>query len=119
MTAFVLSVPRRESAGTQVSIFPGSATPSVVAARKPFWIGSGLVQEQGLEAETRFELDVDGRRVQLATEVQLERGRPAGTFAVADFPSGLDAGWHRFVGRWYERGALVLTSDRWLEFVEG
>ena len=39
-------------------------------------------------------------------------------FAVADFPEGLLAGWHRFAGRWYDGGVLALTSDRSIEFVE-
>ena len=121
MTAFVVSVPRPKSAGTRVSIFPGSATPAVVAATRAFWIGYGFVSAdelKELEPGTRFELEVDGRPVSLETDVEIEDGRPVGKVSVASFPAGLDAGWHRFVGRWYDAGALTLTSDRWIEFVE-
>lgn len=120
MAAFVVSVPRPENAGMRVSIFPGSTTPAVVAARKSFWVGYGFVAGGSgqLDSETRFELDVDGRPVPLETQVELERGHPVRKLVLARFPAGLDAGWHRFVGRWYDAGALILTSDRWLEFVE-
>src|SRR6188508_2053350 len=106
MTAFVVSVPRPKSAGSRVSIFPGAATPALVAARRAFWIGYGFVsgdEVKELEPGTRFEL---------------EDSRPVAKVSVASFPAGLDAGWHRFVGRWYDAGALTLTSDRWIEFVE-
>ena len=61
-------------------IFPGSATPSVFPAGEPFWIGYGFVPEPTdageMEVdilERRFELEVDGHPVELATEVTSDR----------------------------------------------
>lgn len=103
-------------------IFPGSATPSVFHANVPFWTGCGFVpgtRANGtFEATTSFELDVDGEPVLLETDVQMENGRPAWKVSIAEFGSGLKAGWHRFEGRWYDAGALLLTSDASIEFVE-
>jgi hypothetical protein len=92
----------------------------------PFWIGYGFVREPGdsvrdlpeLDPETRFELGVDGEPVPMAEDVKIERGRVVSKQCVACFASGLPAGWHRLAGRWYDAGSLVLTSDRWIEFVE-
>ena len=113
--------------GDRLNIFPGSATPAVLAAGAPFWIGYGFVPEPSeadLEAqwardeETRFELLLDGNRVSLDTDVTIENGRTVSKLSIAGFPGGLPVGWHRFSGRWYEAGALVLTSERSVEFVE-
>ena len=41
--------------GTQLNIFPGSATPSVFSAEEPFWIGYGFVAEA--ESTERFDRD--------------------------------------------------------------
>ena len=123
MAAFVVVLPPQENRayiGTPVNIFPGSATPAVVAANTPFWIGYGFVADAGDRDRgvgARFELDVDGASFPVGSDVS-EGLRPAATRFVAELPSGLGAGWHRFVGRWYDGGALVLTSDRWIEFVE-
>ena len=125
MAAFVVGLPPQENVaypGRRVSIFPGSATPAVVAARASFWIGYGFVPDAGrpepLGPGTRFELDVDEKPVEMATDVRSENGRPVSKMFVATFESGLDVGWHRFVGRWYDAGTLTLTSDRSIEFVE-
>ena len=125
MAAFVVGLPSYENlafAGRRVSIFPGSATPAVVAAGAPFWIGYGFVPDgdgpDPLGPATRFELDVDEAPVAVDADVQLEDDRVVSKLCVATFGSGLNAGWHRFVGRWYDAGALTLTSDRWIEFVE-
>ena len=114
--------------GKRLSIFPGSATPSVFPAGDPFWIGYGFVPEPGdadgaraemLDRETRFELEVDGCPITLLTDVKTDsRETPLSKHSVATFDSGLPAGWHRFSGRWYDSGTLVLTSDRSIEFVE-
>jgi hypothetical protein len=99
----------------------------VFAARTPFWIGYGFVagpggsdEESGtaIDDGTGFELAVDGEPVDLHTDLTTEAGCTTGKFSVAVFPSGLPAGWHRFSGRWYDGGALVLTSDTSIEFVE-
>jgi len=37
---------------------------------------------------------------------------------IAEFPSGLSAGWHDFSGRWYDGGKRVLSSRTSIEFVE-
>jgi hypothetical protein len=130
MSAFVVSStgPRGVPlAGARVSIFPGSATPSVFPACTPFWIGYGFVAEPGdsgaaLEAEsesgTRFELEVDGELAELVTDVRVEEGRLVSKHSVATFEAGLSPGWHRFAGRWYDGGRLVLSSEKSIEFVE-
>jgi hypothetical protein len=130
MAAFVVSstdslgVPH---AGTRLSLFPGSATPAVFPACAPFWIGYGFVPEPGdrgsdtdtaFEHDTRFELDVDGAPVELATDVSTRDGHPVSKQCVASFGSGLPVGWHRFAGRWYDRGQLVLATERSIEFLE-
>lgn len=129
MAAFVVVTPPDAAGssrvGRRLGIFPGSATPDVFPADVPFWIGYGFVPEptqrdrelSGLDTRTRFELDVDGERVAVEEELEIEGGLTLGKRCVAHFPSGLPAGWHRFAGRWYDAGALVLTSDRSIEFV--
>jgi hypothetical protein len=93
----------------------------------PFWVGYGFVPEPGdsgpapgmaFESDTRFELDVDGEPLQLATNVETDDGRAVSKHCVANFGFGLPAGWHRFAGRWYDSGKLVLTTERSIEFVE-
>jgi hypothetical protein len=131
MAAFVVLSPRATGVGprtgTRLNIFPGSAAPSVLRAGAPFWIGYGFVPEPdedegepewALDRETRFELEVDGEAVPLITDLRIEDGRTVKKLSVADFRSGLPLGWHRFSGRWYEAGELVLTSERSIEFVE-
>jgi hypothetical protein len=131
MAAFVVlpAAVREETSrpGARLNIFPGSATPAVMTAGASFWIGYGFVPEPSeadpegdwaRDEETRFELLVDGRGVSLDTDVTIEGGRTLSKLSVAAFPGGLSAGWHRFSGRWYEAGSLVLTSERSIEFVE-
>jgi hypothetical protein len=126
MAAFVVSSPDVPPTARRLSIFPGAATPAVFAADTPFWIGYGFVPEVGgsgespvaLDDATRFELIVDGENVPLRTDVKRGDGHPASKHSVASFGSGLPAGWHRFEGRWYDTGTLVLTSDRSIQFVE-
>ena len=97
------------------ALFPGAATPSVFAAGEPFWIGYGFDPEPGaenigsemFESETRFELEVDGEPVAIATDViSGEGGRVVSKHSLATFEAGLPAGWHRFSGRWYDQGRL-------------
>ena len=125
----VVTPPIEESSsskpGERLNIFPGSASPTVFAARTPFWIGYGFTAgpvlggERGSLAEdTRFELSLDGEPVSLVAELVLEDGVPVSKLELAGFSDGLDVGWHRFVGRWYDEGALVLTSDQTVQFVE-
>jgi hypothetical protein len=56
--------------------------------------------------------------VDLVTDVRVEDGRPVSKYTFADFPDGLAVGWHRFEGRWYDRGRLVLSGRTSVEFVE-
>ena len=113
-------------AGTRIGIFPGGATPAVYPADTAFWIGYGFAPELGdaarttqeLGDETRFELDVDGTSVRMRTDMQMEGAALLRKTDLADFPSGLPAGWHEFVGRWYDRGKLILSSRASIEFVE-
>jgi hypothetical protein len=131
MAAFVvLPAPAQEETsrpGARLNIFPGSATPAVMTAGAPFWIGYGFVPEPSegdpegtwaRDEETRFELLVDGHGVALDTDVTIEAGKTVSKLSIAGFAGGLPAGWHRFSGRWYEAGSLVLTSERSIEFVE-
>jgi hypothetical protein len=127
MAAFVL-MPSEDGfsgPGSRLAIFPGSATPSVFPAEHPFWVGYGFVpfpldsgSPFGLDAGTRFELEVDGELVPMEEDVTSENGHPASKRCVARFGSGLPAGWHRFAGRWYDGGSLVLTTDRTIQFLE-
>ena len=125
----VVSVSRANgtgSASTRISIFPGGATPAVYPADTAFWIGYGFAPELGdtgeatqeLGDETRFELDVDGTSMEMRTDVRMERAAPMRKTDLADFPSGLPAGWHEFVGRWYDGGKLILSSRASIQFVE-
>jgi hypothetical protein len=132
MAAFVVVAPPPADGlprtGMRVGIFPGSATPSVFPAGEPFWIGYGFVPEPGpaeesrsgaLDRGTRFELEVDGEAVPLVTDVNVDdTGQALSKHSIANFESGLPAGWHRFSGRWYSGGQLVLTSDTSIQFVE-
>jgi hypothetical protein len=52
------------------------------------------------------------------SEVKIEDGRTVSKVDMAMFGAGLPPGWHRFAGRWYDAGALVLTGDRSIQFVE-
>ena len=129
MAAFVVVPPPSASGvprtGIRLDIFPGAASPAVFAAGVPFWIGYGFVPESAaaadggtLEADTRFELALDGHWVELVTDLDNTHGRTVQKLSIATFPTGLPAGWHRFRGRWYVAGKLVLSSDRSIEFVE-
>ena len=107
----------------RIAIFPGGATPTMYPAETPFWVGYGFAADldngSGLEAETtRFELDVDGMPVSMVTELHSESGLPVRKTDIAEFPSGLPAGWHDFAGRWYDGGRLILSSRAAIEFVE-
>jgi len=110
--------------GDRISIFPGSAAPAMYPAGTPFWIGYGFAAGPGgrekrvaLGAKTRFELEVDGEPVPLETDVEMDDGVAVSKLEIANFPAGLEPGWHRFLGRWYDEGALVLSTDRTIQFV--
>lgn len=128
MAAFVLTPPDPPLSGqdsARLEIFPGGATPTVFPARTPFWIGYGFTVEahaerggRELSPETTFELIVDDEPVTLATEARVTGGRVVARQCTAAFASGLPEGWHRFEGRWYDTGALVLASDARVQFVE-
>jgi hypothetical protein len=113
-------------ADARIGIFPGGATPSVFPAGAPFWIGYGFAPERADEVEarrelgpgTRFELDVDGNGVAMLSSLRKDRSTPVRKTDIAEFPSGLPAGWHDFVGRWYDGGKLILSSRTTIEFVE-
>ena len=113
-------------AGARLEIFPGGATPAVFPAGAPFWVGYGFAPDHVAapstdalaEDATRFELDVDGRHVEVRSVLQREGETVVSKTVVAEFPSGLRAGWHRLTGRWYDRGKLLLTSRVTIEFVE-
>jgi len=113
--------------GRRIGIFPGGPTPTMFPAGSPFWIGYGFVPTPGdldgeepgfLTRDTRFELDVDGDRVPVATDFETADATPVRKTDFVDFPGGLPAGWHEFAGRWYESGALILSSRCRIQFVE-
>lgn len=129
MAALVVSVSQANGtggAGTRIGIFPGGATPAVHPADTAFWIGYGFAPDLGARAgttqelgdETRFELDVDGRPVEMRTDLELDGAAPLRKTDLAEFPEGLPAGWHDFAGRWYDGGKLILSSRASIEFVE-
>jgi hypothetical protein len=113
-----------DASGTRLDIFPGGATPSVFQAGMSFWIGYGFASEAGsvevggVSEGTHFELDVDGRRVALASDVRREGDVVVRRTERAGFEAGLPAGWHTFHGRWYDGGRLLLSSRVSVEFVE-
>jgi hypothetical protein len=112
-------------AGSRISIFPGGPVPTMFPAATPFWIGYAFVASTPAETDdpepladdTRFELEVDGASATMATEVEGD-GNPMRRTDFVSFPRGLTAGWHEFAGRWYEGGALILSSRNTIEFVE-
>jgi hypothetical protein len=113
--------------GRRIGIFPGGPTPSMFPAHAPFWIGYGFVPTPGeldgeepgfLSTNTRFELDLDGERMTLSTELATDDETPVRKTDFVNFPDGLPSGWHEFAGRWYENGSLILSSRARIEFVE-
>ncbi len=107
----------------RIGIFPGGATTTMYTADRAFWIGYGFAAEPGsgadlADAQTRFELDVDGEPVSMLTDVHTDAGLPVRKTNVAEFPHGLPAGWHDFAGRWYDAGRLTLSSRTSIQFVE-
>jgi hypothetical protein len=107
----------------RIGIFPGGAIPSMYPADAPFWVGYGFAADPengaGLdETDTRFELDVDGAPVSMLADVHSEDGLAMRKTDIAEFQSGLPAGWHDFSGRWYDGGRLILSSRAAIEFVE-
>jgi hypothetical protein len=129
MAALVVAVSSANGMGpadARIGIFPGGAMPSLFPAGTAFWIGYGFAPELGDDAgaqgelgpDTRFELDVDGSRVTMRSEVRKGGTGPLRKTDIAEFPSGLPVGWHDFVGRWYDGGKLILSSRTTIEFVE-
>lgn len=129
MAALVVTVSPANGLGradARIGIFPGGATPSVFPAGTPFWIGYGFAPEQddevGMRGElgpgTRFELEVDGSRVAMLSDLRKRGSSSVRKTDIAEFPTGLPVGWHDFVGRWYEGGRLILSSRAAIEFVE-
>jgi hypothetical protein len=107
----------------RVGIFPGAAIPSMYPADTPFWIGYGFAAEPGSrgvpeDETTRFELEVDGASAAIVADLQRESDLVVRKTHVADFPTGLPAGWHDFTGRWYDGGRLILSSRATIQFVE-
>jgi hypothetical protein len=107
----------------RIGIFPGGATPTMYPADTAFWVGYGFAADPesgGVidEQTTRFELDVDGEPVSMLTDVQSDAGVPVRKTNIAEFPAGLQAGWHDLTGRWYDGGRLIISSRAAIQFVE-
>ena len=116
-----------ECVGSRIGIFPGGPTPTIFPAGAPFWIGYGFVsspREAGggetglLSTDTRFELDVNGRRLSMTTDFERHGEDAVRKTDFVSFPNGLPAGWHELEGRWYDDGTLILSSRSTIEFVE-
>jgi hypothetical protein len=126
MAALVVAVSPAHGLGrtdAQIRIFPGGATSSVFPAGAPFWIGYGFAPDgDGAGAElgpdTRFELDVDSESAEMVSNVRKSGLATLRKTDIAEFPSGLPAGWHDFAGRWYDGGRLILSSRVAIQFVE-
>lgn len=129
MTALVVvNVSRTNGNGepsARLDIFPGGTTPAVYPADTGFWIGYGFASDREgspdnpqLDDATRFELDLDGARVEMHTDLRHANDVAVRKTDYADFPAGLAAGWHDFVGRWYDCGKLILSRRAAIEFVE-
>lgn len=126
MAALVVTVSPANGQGDRegrIGIFPGGATTTMYPANTPFWVGYGFAAEPGSEPDleqpgTRFELDIDGEPVTMLTDLLSDSGLPVRKTDVAEFLSGLPAGWHDFAGRWYDGGRLVLSSRAAIQFVE-
>jgi hypothetical protein len=124
----VVNVSRANGNGessARLDIFPGGTTPAVYPADAGFWIGYGFApgreeypDERQLDDSTRFELDVDGRRVEMHSDFRRADAVAVRKTDYVDFPAGLAAGWHEFVGRWYDGGKLFLSRRAAIEFVE-
>ncbi len=54
----------------------------------------------------------------MRSDVHLDAGLASRKTDSAEFAEGLPAGWHDFVGRWYDGGRLILSSRAAIEFVE-
>ena len=107
----------------RIGIFPGGATTTMYPAGTPFWVGYGFAADSvgGADLDdlgTRFELDVNRAPVSMLTELHTNSGLPVRKTNIAEFPSGLPAGWHDLTGRWYDRGRLILSSRISIQFVE-
>lgn len=126
MAALVVTVSPANGLGERegrIGIFPGGATTTMYPADTLFWVGYGFAAEPGSEPDleqpgTRFELDVDGVSVAMLTALDSDGGLPVRKTDVAEFPTGLPAGWHDFSGRWYDGGRLILSSRAAIQFVE-
>ena len=126
MAALVVTVSPANGMGDRegrIGIFPGGATTTMYAAGTPFWVGYGFTAEPGTEGaldseRTRFELDIDGERAPMLTELHSDDGRPVRKTNIAEFPDGLPAGWHDFTGRWYDGDRLILSSRATIQFVD-
>ena len=124
----VVDVSRASSAldaSARLDIFPGGAIPSVFPADTPFWIGYGFATDTeaaggiaSVDESTRFELDVDGRPVDLESDFLCHDDVVVRKSELAEFGGGLPPGWHSLQGRWYDGGKLLLSSRVSIEFVE-
>jgi len=112
--------------GVRLDIFPGGVTPAVFPAGTPFWVGYGFAPDAALAPPAdsledngiRFELDVDGRGVDMRADLTRVDDALVRKTVIAEFPAGLPAGWHELAGRWFDGGKLILSSRASVEFVE-
>ena len=106
-------------------ILLGSA-PASFAANAPFHIEHGFLCALGHPEDDpdcmseqigrgNFELYVDGVLQRSTIDVRVENGAIA-RFWLTNFMSGLPAGTHTFVGKWYQVGSLILTATVDVDF---
>jgi hypothetical protein len=115
----------------RLNLFPTLTTPATFPADTPFFVRHGFVclpeeRPACLDPSTEFRLYVDGQqmhsRLDLELNVECVTGGTTSNDCssrrnVTNFRFGLPAGRHEFHGEWWAQGALVLSSDKAVEFV--
>jgi hypothetical protein len=105
--------------GTRIGLL---APPLTFAANASFYVTQGFTCEASktdcLSGLTHFDLYVDGQQVPSATDLTFGAdGTLVSKFDLTNFPAGLPAGTHTFVGEWYYLGEPVLTQTVTIDFV--
>jgi len=106
--------------GTRISLF---AAPATFTADTPFYIEHGSACEASVGdtasdcmiADTHFDLYLDGALQPSKVDVE---NSPTGwvKLHLTNYPAGLTAGRHTFVGVWVQRGSVALTMSARINF---
>lgn len=97
--------------------------PATFAAGSPFYIEHGFACDLGdaecistqISGNASFELSVDGVLQPSTVDVDIRDGAITKLY-LTNYPSGLPAGEHTFVGLWYQNGAVVQTRTATITF---